>query len=61
MNESEFKSLFDEHYNDLCKIVMPIVKDKIIAENVVQDVFVKLWIRKDNVKINSSPKGHFQF
>lgn len=57
-NESEFNNLFNLHYEELCRIVMPIIHDKAIAEDIVQDVFVKLWIRRDELEINTTHKGY---
>lgn len=57
-NESEFNHLFNLHYQELCRIVMPIIHDKAITEDIVQDVFVKLWIRRDELEINTTHKGY---
>lgn len=57
-NEIEFNDLFNLHYEELCRIVMPIVQDKAVAEDIVQDIFVKLWIRRDELEINTTIKGY---
>ncbi|MBA3705773.1 MAG: RNA polymerase sigma-70 factor [Bacteroidetes bacterium] len=56
--ETEFNETFHLYYEELCRIVLPIVKDKDIAEDVVQDVFVKMWIRKDELEIKTTVKGY---
>jgi RNA polymerase sigma-70 factor (family 1) len=38
-----FEALFKEHYNTLANYAYSILKNKENAEDVVQDVFVKLW------------------
>ena len=38
-----FEQLFKEHYNSLANYALSIVKNRQDAEDVVQDVFVKLW------------------
>lgn len=38
-----FERLFKEHYNTLANYALSIVKNRQDAEDVVQDVFVKLW------------------
>ena len=38
-----FEKLFREHYNTLANYALSIVKNRADAEDVVQDVFVKLW------------------
>ena len=40
---SRFEMLFKEHYNTLANYAYSILKSKENAEDVVQDVFVKLW------------------
>lgn len=40
---STFEALFKEHYNTLANYAFSILKNKENAEDVVQDVFVKLW------------------
>jgi len=46
---SIFETLFKEHYNTLANYAFSILKDKDGAEDVVQDVFVKLWQNKPEV------------
>jgi RNA polymerase sigma-70 factor (family 1) len=38
-----FEALFREHYNSLANYAYSILKNKENAEDIVQDVFVKLW------------------
>jgi RNA polymerase sigma-70 factor (family 1) len=38
-----FEKLFKEHYNTLANYALSIVRNRADAEDVVQDVFVKLW------------------
>lgn len=51
-----FEKLFREYYNTLANYALSIVKNREDAEDVVQDVFIKLWqttpqvIRTDQVK-----------
>ncbi len=40
---SIFETIFKEHYNALANYAYSILKNKESAEDVVQDVFVKLW------------------
>ncbi|PBQ30588.1 RNA polymerase sigma-70 factor [Sphingobacteriaceae bacterium] len=50
LTERDFGQLFELHYDGLCRIVFPILKDQAAAEDVVQDVFVKLWLRKGELQ-----------
>ncbi|MDX2173077.1 MAG: RNA polymerase sigma-70 factor [Bacteroidota bacterium] len=57
-SEQEFNELFNLYYEELCKIVFPIIKDADAAEDIVQDVFVKLWIRRNELDVNTSFKAY---
>lgn len=56
--EAEFNELFNLYYEELCRIVMPVVKDADVAEDVVQDVFVKMWTRRDELVVNTTFKAY---
>lgn len=43
------EALFRLHYNSLCKAIYPILGDKATTEDVVQDVFTKIWQDKDQL------------
>lgn len=45
-----FGLLFKKHYKSLCISALLLVKDEKIAEDVVQDVFLKIWSKKDELK-----------
>lgn len=44
-----FEQVFKVYYPQLCHFSFQIVKDKVIAEDVVQDVFIKYWNLKGEV------------
>lgn len=48
-NEHSFKSLFNTYCQKLINFSRRYVLDKEIAENIVQDVFVKVWTNRDNL------------
>ena len=54
----QVEALFKIHYRSLCFIANNILSDKNAAEDVVQDVFMKLIAEKDNIEIKSSFKGY---
>ena len=43
------EQLFRLHYSPLCKAIYPILRDKATTEDVVQDIFVKIWQDKDQL------------
>jgi len=57
-NENAFEFIFLNYYQVLCIYALSIVRDKIIAEEIVQDVFVKLWEKRADLSIKSSLKAY---
>ncbi len=53
-----FESLFRSSYSSLVKYSASIVKDKDTAEEIVQDLFYRLWKERDRLKIRSSLHGY---
>ncbi len=56
--EKEFNDLFNLYYDELCRIVLPVVNDPDAAQDIVQDVFVKVWLRRNELEINTSFKAY---
>ncbi len=46
--------LFQEYYGEVCKAVFRYVKNKATVEDLAQDVFMKLWEKRETISINSS-------
>jgi len=57
-NEEEFSTLFRKYYEQLYMFAGHFVKDPQSAENIVQDVFVKLWIDRKKIIIRSNVKSY---
>lgn len=55
---SGFEALFQVNYQALCASSYRIVQDKDIAEDIVQDVFYRLWEKRDRLVITSSLKAY---
>lgn len=53
-----FKYFFDKYYDDLCNFVNIYLRDKVLAEEIVQDIFVYFWENKEKLKINRSVKSY---
>ncbi|MFN8210575.1 MAG: RNA polymerase sigma-70 factor [Bacteroidales bacterium] len=54
----EFETLFRSSYASLVKYAGTLRKDKDTAEEIVQDLFFRLWQNKENLKIESSLNGY---
>jgi len=53
-----FEELYNRYYVFLCVIAEHIVKNQSDAEEVVSDVFLKLWNIREKIEITSSVKGY---
>jgi RNA polymerase sigma-70 factor (ECF subfamily) len=49
-----FRELFDTHYKSLCHYAMRVVLTHEMAEEVVADVFVKLWKNRAQIEVHTS-------
>lgn len=53
-----FERLFREHYRPLCAFAIQYVKDTDRAQDLVQDLFVRLWEDREQLRIASSIKSY---
>ncbi len=58
VTESSFELLFKAQFKGLHGYAFSIIKDTIVAEEVVQNVFYKLWERKGQIEIETSLKAY---
>lgn len=58
LDKNRFKEVFKEYYNPLCNFAASITSDRKMAQDVVQDVFTKLWDKRSELKINTSEKSY---
>lgn len=57
-DRESFKYFFDKYYTHLCNFVLLYVKDPVLAEEVVQDIFVYFWESKHKLNINTSVQSY---
>jgi RNA polymerase sigma-70 factor (ECF subfamily) len=55
---AEFEELFRLHYRFLCNVANKILHDRDASEDVVQDVFAKLWTKKTEIPFLQSGKNY---
>jgi len=57
-NEYAFKELFVEYFQLMVNYSVKFVEDKQVAENIVADIFVKIWVNRKKIFIKSSIKSY---
>ncbi|SHF42070.1 RNA polymerase sigma-70 factor, ECF subfamily [Mariniphaga anaerophila] len=57
-NKVVFDFIFHYYYSGLCAYCERITKSQQIAEDIVQDLFVTLWIKHEQIQISSSLKNY---
>ena len=53
-DQSALKLLFKEHYPSVCRAVYRFVRDKAAVEDIAQDVFIKLWEKRQKLNVTTS-------
>lgn len=57
-NKSALKELFDSFYTDLTRFALRLTADSMVAEEIVQDIFVYLWQNRHSIDIKSSVEAY---
>lgn len=57
-NENAFRKLFDLYYQDIYGYSISLLKSKDLAEENVQEVFLKVWLHRENLNIEQSFKSY---
>ncbi len=57
-DQTSYKSLFDRYYQWLCNYLYKLSNDSSLAEDLVQNVFLKIWEKRDSLQINTSLKNY---
>ncbi len=59
-DERAFQVIFRKYYSAMCSFACQFLKDRELAEETVQDMFVKIWEKRENLNIETSVK-HYLF
>jgi len=51
INDRNFREIYDAHFESVCRFLNYYTRDVSVIEEVVQDVFVKLWEERDSLEI----------
>ncbi len=58
LDQRAFRKLFKEHYNLLCNFLHSRTHDWDLSQEVAQRTFVKLWEKRNDISISTSPKSY---
>ena len=59
-DERAFQTLFRKYYSAMCHFASQFLNDSELAEEIVQDMFVKIWEKRASLNIETSVK-HYLF
>jgi RNA polymerase sigma-70 factor (ECF subfamily) len=57
-NEAAFEKVFKMYFKNLHAFAYTFIKDDVIAEEIVQNVFFKIWEKKNQLQIDDSLKAY---
>ena len=57
-SKESFKALFKEHYNVLCNYAFSFLNNHQLAEDAVQDVFLKIWTKKESIDLDQNIRSY---
>lgn len=57
-NQESFRQLFEKYYPALCHFAQQFTADSQLAEEIVQDLFVKIWEKRDSLQVDFSLKQY---
>ena len=57
-DENLFNQLFDDYYTSLCFFFFCFLQDLDLSRSLVQEVFVNLWVKRDNIDVSHSVKSY---
>ncbi len=58
INRSDFEILFNDHYSRLCAYAYNFLKEQEGSEEIVQEVFFKLWVNRTDIVIQTSMESY---
>ena len=58
LNKSLFEELFKDNFSQLCGFAQSYIYDLDSSKEIVQDVFINLWQKKENIDLSKSIKSY---
>lgn len=57
-NQQQFNAIFEEHWEILYQSAYCRIKDQEVVEDMLQDIFIDLWCRRESIIIHSTLKAY---
>jgi RNA polymerase sigma-70 factor, ECF subfamily len=57
-DKEAYRFFFEKYYTDLCNLVNIYIHDEVMAEEIVQNIYIYFWEKKGNIQIESSVKAY---
>jgi RNA polymerase sigma-70 factor (family 1) len=57
-NETALAAIYRKYWQQLYLSAYNVLKDKLACEDIIQELFIKLWNNRDNIEINVSLKAY---
>ena len=54
------EQLFKQHYAFVCNIIYAYVRDRAVAEDIAQEMFTELWVKRDHLQIHTSAGAYLR-
>jgi DNA-directed RNA polymerase specialized sigma24 family protein len=58
INERTFQKLYNEHWEQVYSYCLHHCQDEYVAEEIVQDIFLSLWDRREELVIRQEPQHY---
>ena len=57
-NSNAFEHIFRKYYADLTRFSLKFIREETLAEEIVQEVFIKIWEKRKEIQVQSSFKSY---
>ncbi|KAA0992076.1 RNA polymerase sigma-70 factor [Dyadobacter aurulentus] len=57
-SEAMFKRIYQQYWSPLYAVAYNHVRDRMVAEEMVQELFTRLWLKRDQINIHSSLQAY---
>ena len=58
--EKAMQYLFQKYYSQMCDVVFRVLQDRFATEDVVQEVFMEVWRKRDEISFSTSIAGYLK-